>query len=306
MRLNRRLVPDIRTLQAFECAARHLSFTRAAVELNLTQSAVSRQIRELETQLGVALFERVRQRVVLTASGEALLRDAQKLLVQTEDAVMRAMATAHATVSLDIAALSTFGSRWLMPRLPGFLAAHPGTVLHMATRDAPFSFEDEPFDIAIHHGKPAWPGATCTFLCDEWILPVAAPAVIAAQRPARPGDLAALPLLHLSTRPGLWAQWFADNGVETGSAYRGHRLDQFALVIEAVTAGLGLALLPRYLIEKELEAGTLAAVFDRPLQTDSRYYLAVPDNRAGSALTQAFSAWIIGQVSPAGRARGPA
>ncbi|QCI64541.1 LysR family transcriptional regulator [Phreatobacter stygius] len=298
MKLNRRLIPDIRTLQAFECAARHLSFTQAAAELNLTQSAVSRQIRDLEAQLGVTLFERVRRRVVLSGSGQALLVDVRRLLRQTEETMARAMAAGRSTSTLNIATLPTFASRWLMPRLPAYLRDNPGTVLNLTSRSAPFNFHDEPFDLAIHHGQPIWAGATCRYLCDEWIVPVASPQVLAHHPVDTPAALASASLLHLATRPGLWAAWFQANGGEIEAAYRGHRFDQFAMIIEAAVAGLGVALLPRYLIEHELRSGDLQVVFDRPFETDSSYYLVVPEDGLHNPLTQAFCTWISAQVSP--------
>jgi LysR family glycine cleavage system transcriptional activator len=162
MKLSRRLIPDVTTLQAFECAARHGSFTQAAHELNLTQSAVSRQIKDLEEQLGVLLFERVRQRVVLSDDGRRFLPEVRKLLHQTEETMLRAMASASSEHSLSIATLPTFGSRWLTPRIPGFLAEHPGTIINIASRSAPFDFDEENFDLAIHYGQPVWARAACS------------------------------------------------------------------------------------------------------------------------------------------------
>ncbi len=121
MKLSRRLIPDIATLQAFECAARHGSFTQAANELNLTQSAVSRQIKDLESQLGVLLFERIRQRILLSDAGRKFLPEVRRLLNQTEDTMLRAMASAQSTSSFSVATLPTFGTRWLMPRIPDFV-----------------------------------------------------------------------------------------------------------------------------------------------------------------------------------------
>ena len=297
MKLSRRLIPDVTTLQAFECAARHGSFTQAAHELNLTQSAVSRQIKDLEEQLGVLLFERVRQRVVLSEDGRRFLPEVRKLLHQTEETMLRAMATASSGHSLSIATLPTFGSRWLTPRLPGFLERHPGTVLNIASRSEPFDFEEENFDLAIHYGQPVWARAACSYLCGEMILPVASPALAAAWKPAEPQELLAAPLLHLATRPKLWSQWFELAEVATGTAYRGHRFDQFSMVIEAAISGLGFALVPLYLVEQEIAGGRLSVIFDRPMQTENSYYLVVPEGKLENPLSQAFRAWITGQVA---------
>ncbi len=297
MKLSRRLVPDVTTLQAFECAARHGSFTQAAAELNLTQSAVSRQIKDLENQLGVLLFERVRQRVILSEAGQKFLPEVRRLLNQTEELMVRAMASARADSTLSIASLPTFGSRWLVPRLPGFLRQHPDTVVNIASRSAPFDFDEQNFDIAIHYGQPVWAHATCSYLCSEIIVPAASPTLLAANPVSTLEDIVGGPLLHLATRPKLWAQWFEANGMDGRGAYRGNRFDQFSMVIEAATAGLGFALLPRYLIEQELAAGTLRIVLDRPMQTENNYYLAVPEGKLENPISLAFREWITEQVA---------
>ncbi|MFB2551489.1 LysR family transcriptional regulator [Ensifer soli] len=296
MKLSRRLVPDVITLQAFECAARHGSFTRAASELNLTQSAVSRQIKDLEIQIGALLFERVRQRVVLSAAGERLLPEVRRLLAQSEDLMVRAMTSVQARSSLSIACLPTFGSRWLTPRLPDFLARHPGTVLNIVSHSKPFSFEDENVDLAIHHGKPVWAHATCTYLCSEIIVPVASPALIERLSERTPTALDGQPLLQLATRPRLWAQWFEARGLSLSGGFTGHRFDQFSMVIEAAVAGLGFALLPRYLIGQELASGRLAIVFDLPMRTEYAYYTVVPEAKMENPASQAFRRWIAGEV----------
>ncbi|MDX3928362.1 MAG: LysR family transcriptional regulator [Shinella sp.] len=297
MKLSRRLIPDVTTLQAFECAARHGSFTQAAHELNLTQSAVSRQIKDLEEQLGVLLFERIRQRVVLSEGGRRFLPEVRKLLHQTEETMLRAMSAARSDHSLSIATLPTFGSRWLTPRLPDFLVQRPGTILNIASRSAPFDFDEENFDLAIHYGQPVWARAACSYLCSEIILPAASPDLIRNSAIVEPADLQGAPLLHLATRAKLWAEWFDMNGVASETSYRGHRFDQFSTVIEAAVAGLGFALLPLYLIEQELSSGRLAVVFERPMKTENSYYLVVPEGKLENPLSQAFRAWISAQVS---------
>lgn len=297
MKLSRRLIPDIATLQAFECAARHGSFTQAAHELNLTQSAVSRQIKDLENQLGVLLFERIRQRILLSDAGQKFLPEVRRLLNQTEDTMLRAMASAQSTASFSVATLPTFGNRWLMPRLPDFIAHHPGVALNVASRSGVFDFDEYPFDMAIHYGQPVWAHATCTYLCSEIVVPVASPGFLDSFHPETPEDMESQPLLHLATRPKLWAQWFESCGLEGKSAYRGHRFDQFSMVIGAASAGLGLALLPLYLIEQELRDGQLQILFDQPMRTENDYYLVVPEGKLENPLTQTFCQWISGQVS---------
>ncbi|MGO4438967.1 LysR family transcriptional regulator [Rhizobium sp. RAF56] len=305
MTLSRRLMPDLTTLQSFESAARHGSFTRAALELNLTQSAISRQIKDLENQLGLLLFERVRQRAVLSDAGRRFLPEARRLLQQTEEMMIRAVAGADAAAFLSVATLPTFGSRWLMPRLPAFLSAHPGTLVSIGSRSEPFDFDEENFDLAIHYGQPIWARATCTFLCNEMVVPVASPALLRSTPVAQEEELVRLPLLHLTTRPRMWSQWFEARGIGVSDFYRGNRFDQFSMIIEAAVASLGFALLPLYLIEDELRADRLRIVSDQPMATENNYYVVMPEGKREHALGLRFTSWLLSQVSGKGDADDP-
>lgn len=298
MNISRTHIPDLVVLQAFESAARHGSFTQAAAELNLTQSAVSRQIRSLELQLGVNLFERVRRQVILSATGRSLLPSVIRLLGQSEALVQQAMASADGRTTLSIAALPTFASRWLLPRLGDFAARHPDIVVNIAAHSEPFDLTEEDFDLAIHYGQPVWARATCTYLCSEVILPVASPALLASHPVTEVDDFASTPLLHLATRPRQWADWFEENGGTGSIGYHGHRFDQFNMMIEAAIIGLGFALLPKYLIEEELEAGRLKVVLDRPMSTENNYYLVSPEGKSDYLAAKDFEVWILSQVSP--------
>lgn len=297
MNLGRSLVPDLGVLQAFECAARHGSFTRAALELNLTQSAISRQIRALEMQLGVTLFERVRKRVILSSAGKSLLPDVVGLLARTEEIVLRTMASSDGKNTLTVATLPTFGSRWLLRRIPDFLAAHPDTMLDVTSRSEPFDLSRENFDLIIHYGQPVWAHAICTYLCSEVILPVANPKVVERFAIQQPDDLRTAPLLHLATRPKLWTEWMQANGCTDATAFHGHRFDQFNMIIEAALHGFGFALLPQYLIEEDLASGRLKVVLDRPMSTPNSYYIVTPEGRQGSPAARAFENWLLEQVT---------
>lgn len=292
MKLSRSQLPDLAALQAFEAAARHGSFTRAAVELNLTQSAVSRQIKDLETQLGIALFERVRQRIVLSTAGQRLRPEIERLLAELQNLSIRAASGRDVTGHLSVVTLPTFGSRWLMPRLCSFLSAHPGLQVSIAARQGAFDMTDAGVDLAIHYGKPAWPGASCTYLCAETMLAVAAPGVVTGD--ILPDDL---PLLHLESRPMLWPEWLSAQSQPVTRGFQGHRFDQFSLLIEAALAGIGAALLPSYLIERELQTGDLCALSGGSLSTDAAYWVAIPDASASDPVPLAFRDWIIGQVT---------
>lgn len=301
--MNRRLTPEPTELRAFESAARHGSFTRAASELKLTQSAVSRQVKDFEERLGIALFERVRQRVVLSVQGRRLLPEVRRLLRQSEEMMLRAMASSASEFSLCIAVLPTFGSRWLVPHLPDFMTRHPDASLTVLSRTSPFDLAEEGVDIAIHYGQAVWAKATCSYLCSEEVLPVASPAFLLGRASDTPARVAAGPLLHLTSRPSQWSQWLEANDASTDLAYRGHRFEQFSMLIEAAVAGLGLALLPRYLIEKELSSDQLTVVVDQPLRTDSSYFVVLPEGKLGNPLSRAFVQWLSTQVASGARRR---
>ena len=159
--MKRPRLPSTTALATFESAARHLNFRRAADELHLTQGAVSQQVRQLEELLGVALFARVRQRVLLTPAGSRYLGEVRRILQDLGEVTHQAMATGDKEI-LNLAAVPTFAVKWLVPRLPSFFARHPEVNLNLVSRSAPFDFSAQPFDAAIHYGEPAWPGAVCT------------------------------------------------------------------------------------------------------------------------------------------------
>lgn len=295
MVLRRALLPDMGLLQTFECAARHGNFSRAAEELSLTQSAVSRQIRELEEQVGLNLFERIRKRVVLSDAGSNLLPQVRDLLAGAERLMLGALSGDVRARRLRVATLPTFGSRWLVPRLGQFLARHPDVALTLESRDRAFSFQDEPVDLVIHYGQPVWPGGVTTFLCSELVVPVASRAVAARLAADGAPDLSAAHLLHLTGRPGLWAEWLERFGHAGVDPWRGTRFDQFSMIIAAVQAGMGVGLLPSYLIEQDTSSGALVQLFDQPMPTENSYYVVLPEGHQTNPAAQDFRAWLLEQ-----------
>jgi LysR family glycine cleavage system transcriptional activator len=289
----RTFLPPMADLLAFEAAARHGSISRAAGELHLTQSAVSRQIRQLEQQLGVALFHRVRQRVVLTDTGRVYAADLRAALQQLAGATQKAMASAGGGGQLNLAVLPTLGTRWLIPRLDGFTAQHPDVTINFAARSEPFDFVQEPFDAAIHFGAPHWAGAACEYLMHEEVVPVCSPAFQRLHGIRRVEDLAKVVLLQQSTRPTQWAEWFEQAGVAGAPALRGPRFEQFAMIAQAAVSGLGAALLPSFLVESEIAAGALVVLFPQALTSSDAYYLVYPESRAEAPLLIAFRDWIV-------------
>ena len=300
----RRKIPPLQTLLCFDAAARHESYTRAAQELALTQSAVSRQIGTLEDFLGIALFRRTRHGVALTAGGAAYARQITKRLEAMERDTLDAMAHQGEGGSLALAAVPTFATRWLIPRLPAFAALQPDVVVHIETRTRPFLFADTEFDAALYAGTPAqvasWAGTRALLLMQEDVLPVCSPALLQAHRirhkVATPAAIARLPLLQQSTRPDGWRQWFDAQQVEAPNARGGARYELFSMLAAAAAHGLGVALVPTMLVEDELARGDLVVACARPLTGERNYYLVTPERGDARPLLGLFSAWLSGEV----------
>jgi LysR family glycine cleavage system transcriptional activator len=301
--LHRTLLPVMANLVAFEAAARHASISRAAEELHLTQSAVSRQIHQLEQFLGVALFQRVRQRIVLTDGGRIYAAEVRQSLASLATASHQAMSFAGSD-SLNLAVLPTFGTRWLIPRMGGFTAQHPAISINLSARLIPFDFQEEPFDAAIHHGEPYWPGAICEHLMDEDVVPVVSPAYKRKLGLTNARDLVGATLLQQATRPTLWADWFKAAGIDAVDALRGPRFEQFSMVAEAAVAGLGVALVPRFLATEEVSAGKLLVLRSHTLSGTGGYYLVYPESRAQAPLVRSFREWILAEAGSGNSAAG--
>lgn len=289
----RRFLPSLSLLSAFEAAARTGSVTAAARELQLTQSAVSRQIRLLEEQLGADLFVRERQTIRLTLAGESYVREIREALKRISAASLNLRANPEGG-SLNLAILPTFGTRWLAPRLSSFLQSNPGVTVNLTTRLQPFDFRLESIDAAIYFGMPHWPGAELTLLMHETVMPVCSPAFRDAHGLFEPAALLSAPLLHITTRPDAWESWLTANGVPFQNVH-GMLFDQFSTITEAAVCGLGAALLPTLLIEAELASGALVPV-GATLENAGCYYLAWPDERRDYRPLTAFRHWIAAQA----------
>jgi LysR family glycine cleavage system transcriptional activator len=292
-------LPSLTCLESFECVARHESISRAAAELNLTQSAVSRQILQLEELLDVALFERIRQRVVITDAGKMYLKDINRIMIDLKGSTSKIMACGGSASILNLAVLPTFATQWVMPRLSVFMKKNPDVTMNFATRTSQFDFEMEPFDAAIHYGTASWPGAVTHHLMDEDTVAVCSPKFQSLNKIKKPEDLIGTTLLHQSTRASAWAEWFAVMGVDNSHPLRGPRFEQFAMIAQAAVYGLGVALLPKLLIEEELAAGKLALLFSHSLRSANAYYVAVPENKISSPLVTAFTHWILQEAKNA-------
>ncbi|WP_263770253.1 LysR family transcriptional regulator [Propionivibrio soli] len=293
----RRKIPGTELLVAFETAARHQSFTQAAEELSLTQSAVCRQISALEDYLGVQLFNRIKKRVTLSEAGQIYARQVRENLRRIEHDTMSLMAHRGAGGVLELAVIPTFATCWLIPRLRHFHAVHPGITLDLTTRAEPFMFTDTPFDAAIHYGDPVWPGALSEFLFGEDMVPVCSPALLKGRTQIEPAELEQLPLLHQSARPDAWHDWFEVAGLSNVNAMGGSRYELFAMLVEAAKAELGVTLVPRFFVLKELASGELVTPCPQVLHSQRSYYLVYPENKVGSASLQVFRQWLRDQAA---------
>ena len=283
------LLPSLAVLRCFEAAARRESFTLAAEELHLTQSAVSRQVRELEQTLGFPLFRRVGRRVVLSDAGRRFAEELGTDLERLRQTVYQTIAAGDQRRALRIASLPTFANRWLIPRLEQFEAANPDIVVSIGTCLRPFDFHRERFDLAIHFGSEDWP--------DTRMVAVAAPEFVDRHGVTDPAGLDSVPLLHLDSRPQAWREWFRAAGLADDPVLRGKWFDQFSMIITAALASLGAALLPVYLIEEELRTGRLVRIGGTTLRTDKSYYIVTPAG-VEDDLCCRFIDWIRGEVSP--------
>lgn len=290
----RRFLPSLSLLAAFEAASRTGSITSAANELGLTQGAVSRQILALEAQLGVDLFMREKQKIRLTLAGEGYAREIREGLRRISTASLNLRANPQGG-SLNIAVLSTFGDRWLVPRLPDFLAKHHGISVNIVTRSSQFDFRLDSVDAAIYFGDGKWLGADISFLMKETIVLACSAEFKRQFHIDKPSDLLDVPLLHITTRPDAWERWLRASGVSFENVH-GMLFDQFSTVTEAAIAGLGVAVLPAFLISEELKSGKLVEAWPASYESGEAYFLAVSPDRLDYQPLLAFKSWIIDQA----------
>lgn len=291
-----RSLPGTGALQAFESAAWHGSITAAARELHLTQGAISRQIQGLERHLGVALFLRERQRIRLTAAGEHYLQHVRSAFDRLEAAALELRTLQRGGGVLQLAILPTYGTRWLIPRFPSFVQAHPDVQVHFTTRLLPFDFASEDLDAAIHYGDPHWPETRLDALMDEDVVVVCSAAYRDSLRLATPADLRRATLLQMATRPNGFDDWLRHQGKVGVDGRRGPRFEHHQMVLQAAIAGLGVALLPTFACEAELANGQVVEPFaGTRTRTGKGYWLAYPERRAGLPALRAFRAWLLGQ-----------
>jgi len=289
-------LPPLNALKVFEAAARHMSFRRAAEELNVTHSAVSHQIKALEEQLGVPLFERASRRVSLTEAGEVyypILRDAFDRIARGAELVR----TIEAPNVLTVQAYVSMALRWLIPRLHRFEARHPDINVMLSTSYQQWEFDRGNVDTGIIIAAEREPGLNYTRLFRSEIFPVCAPRFMEGPQALKaPDDLIHVPLLHVYTVPNDWRRWLqaADVAAEVGT--KGPSFDSFVLALEAAIAGQGVALSNMMFVRHDLETGRLVKPFEIGVPQDGEWYLACAEGSEDQAKIAVFRDWLVEEL----------
>ena len=291
-----RQLPPLNALRAFEAAARHLSFTRAAAELHVTPAAISHQIKALEQRLGVTLFRRRNREVLLTDAGQAYLpglRDGFDRLAAATDRLHQR----DASGALNISVLPSLTARWLVPRLSRFRQRHPEIDLRLSASQAVVDFSREDFDAAIRHGRGEWPGLRVDFLLGDRYYPVCSPALLQGPVPLKtPADLCRHVLLHDSAGED-WRDWLAVVGISGMDLGRGPSFNDGSLLIQAAVEGQGIAIGHSALVAGEVAAGRLVKLFEAELPSPRAYFLVCPEANAERPKIAAFRAWLLDEAA---------
>jgi LysR family transcriptional regulator, glycine cleavage system transcriptional activator len=299
------LLPSLNGLQVFEAAARHLSFTRAAAELNVTQTAVSHQIRRLEEQLGLRLFIRQNRSLSLTHEAQTYLPSVRAAFQDLRLATERLLRGPRDDV-LTVSTMVTVAAKWLVPRLAQFQEANPGIEVRIATGTRLVDFRREEVDLAIRYGRGNWPGLRADWLMAEELFPVCAPGLLNGQNPlARPNDLANHTLLHVDLGYDEWQLWLTAAGLPASIAtQRVMRFDDRLMALQAAIDGLGVAMGHAPLVEADIAAGRLVVPFDAyQLPAEAGYYVVGPPETAETEKISRFRNWLL---AAARREREPA
>ncbi len=300
----RHLTPSMSLLLIFESAARHQSFVRAAEELSLSQSAVSRQMRQLETHLDIALFERVGRSVRLTEQGEQYAVAIHEALDKIRGATLQVMSKTPRAETLSLAILPTFASKWVLPNLHTFYGLYPSATIHIQSRigKIDFNFEDIDAAIIVSRIKPSEPELISYLIANEYLVAVASPKYVESSKIKQKKDIeikllapeyaAGHLLLSVSSHPAAWSEWFSHYGLDHRQICLGPNFEVTAHLIQAVSAGIGLGIVPEQFVRDELEQGSLVAVGE-PILSPRSYYLIYPKRMASNQTLQQFLEWVL-------------
>ncbi len=290
-------LPPLKAIRYFESAARHLSFTKAAQELNVTHSAISHQIKALEEWLGVRLFRRLNRALVLTEEGQAYSQPVREAFARLADASRR-LSMREQAGALTVSVMPSFAAKWLVPRLRGFRELHPEKDVRISATEKLVDFDREDVDIAIRYGRGNWPNLRIELLMRESLFPVCSPKLLDGPIPLRePADLVNHSLLHDSDwREDWWVRWFAAAGIDAGALRRALTFNVSDLMLQAAIDGLGVALSLEALAGDDLAAGRLVKPFDIELASEHAFYIVAPEATADRPKIRAFHDWLLAEA----------
>ncbi|HVR62847.1 MAG TPA: transcriptional regulator GcvA [Polyangia bacterium] len=288
-------LPPLNALRTFAVAARQRSFTRAAQELHVTQTAVSHQIRLLEEHLGVSLFLRLPRRLELTAEGEAYARELSPAFDRVADATA-ALKTRPRREILAVTTMPSLATCWLTPRLGDFIARHPRIDVRLISTERFIDFAREPMDVGIRFGYGRYAGLRSERLMEDELFPVCSPTLLRGPARRRALDLRRHPLLHDDSTDN-WRRWLRAARIGNVDPEQGHIFSDASLTLQAAAAGLGVAMGRRVLVEGELAAGRLVRPFALSVPCDPAYYLVTLDQTAALPRVRAFRAWVVSNAA---------
>jgi LysR family glycine cleavage system transcriptional activator len=291
-------LPSLNGLRAFEAAARHLSFTVAASELNVTQTAVSHQIRRLEEELGIRLFVRQNRALALTPEAKDYLPGVRAAFNDLRLATDRLLRRDDDHV-LTVSTLASLAAKWLLPRLATFQESHPGIDVRITTSPGLVDFRNGDVDAAIRYGRGHWPGTRAEWLTADELFPVCSPALLVGDKPLRcPEDLAHYTLLHSSGGyDDDWRLWLTAAGLPSNiSKQPGLTFDLIFLTLQAAIDGGGVAMGRTSYVEADIAKGRLVVPFKVTLPADAGFYLVTPEAKADPPKLRAFRQWLKGSV----------
>ena len=304
--MDRRRLPPLNALRAFEAAARHMNFSRAADELSVTPGAVSQQIQNLEDYIGGPLFKRTPKGLLLTDAAQTALPALREAFDRLAEAASLLTAVEEGR-RLTVSVAPSFAAKWLVPRLGRFEAAHPEIEVWVNTGLELVDFTSGEIDLAIRYGSGRYPGLEVTRLLGETVSPVASPALLEEHPLAQLSDLAHQTLLHDGSPDADescpdWSMWLAARGVKGVDGARGPRFNQSSLVIEAAVNGRGVALAKQTLAQADLDAGRLVQPFEDATAVDFAYFIVHPKAKARLKQVRAFTAWVLAEAEAHERA----
>jgi LysR family transcriptional regulator, glycine cleavage system transcriptional activator len=285
-------LPPLNAVRAFEAAARHSSFKRAAEELGVTDGAVSRHIALLEARLGVSLFRRLTRQVVLTPEGAALFKEVSPALGRIAMA-MAVVSRRRTSTTLLVSAPPTFTMRWLIPRLSEFLRNNPSIDVNLTTSIKPVDFVNGGYDIAVRRIREKIPGVTNLPLMPEMRIPVCSPEVMQRSNVREPADLLQQTLIHAKTSPTAWAEWLAAANVEHGPSAGALSFDEMYFSVQAASNGLGFAIAPAPLVADDVEADRLVFPFGITEDRHNHYHAVFAASPDKADAVECFSSWMM-------------